>query len=197
MINTGGGRTNKMKTDEDILKEVLKFDDGKIYIPNDVTLAFIEKAISLTRQECEIEKHKYAILCMRGREKEIKQAERKECEWKQQANYNAGFKEGQKKDFEKEVVSYYKGKKVTDADALLLRTAKNNFKEGQQAEQIRILELIDKFEEETFGDKKQIINEADLQSGEIEFSLTGELFPVEILQGELETLKKEISEVEK
>jgi len=66
-----------------------------------------------------------------------------------------------------------------------------------KAERKRILELIDKFEEETFGNKKQIINEADLQSGEIEFSLTGELFPVEILQGELEALKKEISEVEK
>ena len=72
------------------------------------------------------------------------QAERKECEWKQQANYNAGFEEGQKKGFEKEVVSYYKGKKVTDADALLLRAAVNNFKAGQQAEQKRILEDLDK-----------------------------------------------------
>ena len=106
-----------------------------------IMIAF-EKGKQAERQECEIEKHKYAILCMRGREKEIEQAERKECEWKQQANYNAGFEEGQKKDFEKEVVSYYKGKKVTDADALLLRAAVNNFKAGQQAEQKRILEII-------------------------------------------------------
>ena len=56
--------------------------------------------------------------------------------------YKLGQQAEQKKDFEKEVVSYYKGKKVTDADALLLRTAKNNFKEGQQAEQKRILEII-------------------------------------------------------
>ena len=159
-----------MKTEDEILKKVCKqsylFKNEGHFGTVD-----IEKAVSLTRKECgleqtekimiafekgkqaerkecEIEKHKYAILCMRGREKEIEQAERKKCEWKQQANYNAGFKEGQQKDFEKEVVSYYKGKKVTDADALLLRTAKNNFKEGQQAEQIRIFDVLQQYKNE-------------------------------------------------
>ena len=106
-----------MKTEDEILKEP--------YTRDEMWSLGYKEGQQAERKECEIEKHKYAILCMRGREKEIEQAE-------------------QKKDFEKEVVSYYKGKKVTDADALLLRTAKNNFKEGQQAEQKRILELIDR-----------------------------------------------------
>lgn len=44
-------------------------------------------------------------------------------------------------------------------------------------------------------DKKQIINEADIQSGKIEFSMTGELIPLErvevILKEFIEELKKE------
>ena len=52
------------------------------------------------------------------------------------------------KDFGKEAVSYYKGRKVTDADTLLLRTAENNFKAGKQAERKRILEIHQRLSDE-------------------------------------------------
>ena len=43
-----------------------------------------------------------------------------------------------------EIVDFFNGKDVSEADAILLKTAENNFKQGYQKRQEEILELIDK-----------------------------------------------------
>ena len=49
-----------------------------------------------------------------------------------------------------------------------------------------------KFRDNTFGSEESRINEFDLQNGLIEFSMTGELYPVEILEGNFKELMNSI-----
>ena len=53
--------------------------------------------------------------------------------------------------------------------------------------------MLDRLETVCEEIKKSKILESDFQSGEIEFSLTGELVPLEIVEAEFNELKKQIS----
>ena len=46
------------------------------------------------------------------------------------------------KDNARDIVNYYKGKDIKEADKLLLKTAQNNFKAGQEAERKKILDVL-------------------------------------------------------
>jgi len=50
---------------------------------------------------------------------------------------------------DKDIVDYYKGKNIRDADILLLKTAENNYEKGYANAQEEILELLDEWWEKT------------------------------------------------